>query len=321
MTSTGRATQYPLVAVCTPVYNGEKYLVETMECVQAQTHPNVIHVILDNASTDKTAEIIERYRNGAVPLLVGRNPSTVPVGTNMNRVFGMMPEDSKYFCLLCADDLIYPQGLARMVELLERDPNIGLVAAEETNPMYQGWPPGEIFDGLEMVAAYFRDQLPTAFAHCLFRKDLYDARKPEFYDSKLNSNDVDAALWSMCRSKIGYRREPLVFTREHSETTTTREMNQAKMHFAEWLIMLDRYGAASLGAKEARLLGRRFKRYYFRRLLRWQYIDGKTDLVRRHLERLDMAQARPTLADYVDAVIDWPLKAVGLRQHWHLYPY
>lgn len=319
--TTDSPSSAPLVAICTPVYNGEKYLVETMECVQAQTYPNLVHVIVDNASTDATPEIIQRFRDGRVPLLVSRNSSTVPVSLNMNRAFDMAPGHAKYFCQLCADDLIYPEAMTRMVELLERDSDVGLVAASEANPMYQGWPAGDIFDGFEMVAAYFRDQLPTAFAHCLFRKDMHDARKPHFYDVNLNNNDVDAALWAMCRSKIGYLHEPLVFTREHGETETTREMNQAKLHYAEWLVMLDRYGALALGEKEARLLGRRFKRYYFRRLLRWRYVDGNIDLVRRHLERLDIADARPTLADYVDAMADWPLKALGLRQHWNLYPY
>ena len=63
----------PLVAIVTPVYNGEQYLAEAMESVQAQTYPNLVHVILDNASTDRTAEIIESFRGRKVPLLVGRN--------------------------------------------------------------------------------------------------------------------------------------------------------------------------------------------------------------------------------------------------------
>ncbi len=35
----------PLVAVVTPVYNGEKYLAETMECVQAQDYPELVHIV------------------------------------------------------------------------------------------------------------------------------------------------------------------------------------------------------------------------------------------------------------------------------------
>src|ERR1700731_169502 len=54
-----RTNDPPLVAITTPVYNGERYLGETMACVQAQTYPNLVHLVVDNASTDRSAEIID----------------------------------------------------------------------------------------------------------------------------------------------------------------------------------------------------------------------------------------------------------------------
>jgi glycosyltransferase involved in cell wall biosynthesis len=80
VTTRNGVTTRALAAICTPVYNGQKYLAETLECVQAQTYPNLVHVILDNASKDSTPEIIERFKGGRVPLLVSRNPETVPAG-------------------------------------------------------------------------------------------------------------------------------------------------------------------------------------------------------------------------------------------------
>ena len=75
----------PLVAVVTPVYNGAKYLAETMACVQAQTYPHLVHVILDNASTDATPEIIRSFENQRVPLIMARNDTTVPFAENWER--------------------------------------------------------------------------------------------------------------------------------------------------------------------------------------------------------------------------------------------
>ena len=51
----------PLVSVLTPVFNGEPYLVQAIESVLAQTYTNWEYVLVDNASTDRTAEIIQRY--------------------------------------------------------------------------------------------------------------------------------------------------------------------------------------------------------------------------------------------------------------------
>ena len=66
-------TTAPLFVVVTPVYNGAKFIAEAMDAVQAQTYPNVLHIVLDNASTDATPDILKRYSNARVPVVVERN--------------------------------------------------------------------------------------------------------------------------------------------------------------------------------------------------------------------------------------------------------
>ncbi len=67
----------PPVAVVTPVLNGEEFLAETMDSVQAQTYPNLVHIVLDNASTDATAQIVEH------------DGDEVRVGLRLNAVHGL----------------------------------------------------------------------------------------------------------------------------------------------------------------------------------------------------------------------------------------
>ena len=85
------ASEQPLVAVLTPVYNGAKYLAETMACVQAQTYPNLVHIVLDNASTDATPEIISRYLNLRVPVVTKRNSTLLPQRENYNATVALAP--------------------------------------------------------------------------------------------------------------------------------------------------------------------------------------------------------------------------------------
>lgn len=59
----------PLVAVVTPVYNGGAYLEATMRCVQQQTYENLVHVIVDNCSSDNTSDIIDQFRGQSVRLV------------------------------------------------------------------------------------------------------------------------------------------------------------------------------------------------------------------------------------------------------------
>ncbi len=75
-------TENSMISVCTPVYNGEKFLEECVNGVLAQRYDNFEYIIVDNASSDRTPEIIERYRSQDSRIKVIRNPSTVPVIDN-----------------------------------------------------------------------------------------------------------------------------------------------------------------------------------------------------------------------------------------------
>jgi len=53
----------PLISVITAVYNGEKYLEQTIKSVINQTYPNIEFIIIDGGSTDGTLDIINKYKN------------------------------------------------------------------------------------------------------------------------------------------------------------------------------------------------------------------------------------------------------------------
>ena len=109
----------PLVAVVTPVYNGEPHLKHTLRCVQAQTYPNLVHVVLDNASTDDTPEQIRAAEGGRVPIQAHRNDKLLPQVENWNAALALCPPEAKYVQFLAADDLIRSDAIEKLVEAAE----------------------------------------------------------------------------------------------------------------------------------------------------------------------------------------------------------
>src|SRR6185295_106084 len=94
-----------------PVYNGEKFLLRTLQSVANQTRRPDRLVILDNCSTDSTEEIVREFAGIKCEFI--RNPTNLGLFGNMNRALEFA-EQARYLHILCADDLITPKFFETM---------------------------------------------------------------------------------------------------------------------------------------------------------------------------------------------------------------
>jgi glycosyltransferase involved in cell wall biosynthesis len=121
-------TGEPLVSVCLPTYNAERWIAFAVESVLAQTHEHFELVVSDGASVDRTAEIIRSYGDPRIRLDVA--PAKLGAVVNYNR--SIQPSRGEYVKFLHADDVLDPSCLEEMVGLAREDPGIGLVFARRT---------------------------------------------------------------------------------------------------------------------------------------------------------------------------------------------
>jgi hypothetical protein len=89
-----------------PVYNGEEFILQTLQSVATQTLKPDRVVVLDNCSTDRTAQLVQDFRKIKVEYL--RNPSNLGLFGNCNRALDFGAE-TEFLQILHADDLIAPQ--------------------------------------------------------------------------------------------------------------------------------------------------------------------------------------------------------------------
>jgi glycosyltransferase involved in cell wall biosynthesis len=117
-------TTQPLVTIGLPCYNSERYIAQAIESLLAQTYGNFKLIISDNASTDSTGAICQRYAAADSRVEYTRNPSNIGLTRNFNRVFAL--SSTKYFKWATADDFSGPELLADAVDILEANPKIAL---------------------------------------------------------------------------------------------------------------------------------------------------------------------------------------------------
>lgn len=134
----------PLVSICIPTYNGERFIAEAMDSAIAQTYGNLEVVVSDDASTDATLSIIETYKTKTdIPIQV-YNHKPNGIGANWNH--SIKKANGTYIKFLFQDDVLHPDCISEMIAVFNQNPNIGLVACKrnfivegEQNPTIKEW--------------------------------------------------------------------------------------------------------------------------------------------------------------------------------------
>lgn len=106
-----------------PAYNAARFIAQTIDAVLGQSLAGTHVTVLDNASTDDTARIVEGYADRGVRLI--RNPTNIGVCANHNLALETAVAD--YLKILSADDVLLPGVLARQKAALDAHPDVAVV--------------------------------------------------------------------------------------------------------------------------------------------------------------------------------------------------
>ena len=112
----------PMVSVIIPVFNGEKYLRESLDSIVNQTYPNIEILVMDDASTDSTSEIIADYGEKVGSI---RQPQNKGQFGNVND--GIARSKGKYTAIYHADDIYDSKIVENEVGFLEKNTACGAV--------------------------------------------------------------------------------------------------------------------------------------------------------------------------------------------------
>jgi glycosyltransferase involved in cell wall biosynthesis len=117
----------PLVSAVMPVYNGERFVVEAVRSILAQTFGDFECLVVDDGSTDRTAKLLEEEQARDSRLVVHRHPSNFGFRTALNT--GCALARGEFIARMDADDISEPTRFARQVAFLQAHPEVGVVGS------------------------------------------------------------------------------------------------------------------------------------------------------------------------------------------------
>jgi len=223
-----------IVTIAIPNYNTSSYIGEAIKSAICQTYSNIEILIVDNASTDNSRDIIDSWEKKDSRIVVHYYDEFVKSMDNWNRCLNLAR--GKYIVFLHADDRLKPRFLEAALELYVRWPTLGYVLAEN-----------EMIDG---------------GGNLLYRQQFYEesAVIPGLAEARVNLlgwhivpvqmlirtecmraiggyhfSDVMAPLLLNLKWDVGYLHTPLVQYRLHDESSTTQCIKDKSLIMAIYL--------------------------------------------------------------------------------------
>ena len=282
----------PLVSVVTPFYNTVPYLNACIESVLGQTWPRFEYLLVNNCSTDGSAEAARTWaaRDSRIRLI--DQPAFLEQVANYNSALTHISPESEYVKIVQADDRLYPECLERMVAVGELDPGVVIVGSyyhSGNSVFFSGIPiDSPVHKGREIC----RNQLlgrnffmgnPTTL---LYRAACVRARKP-FFELGRYHEDGDVCFELLHDGRFGFVPQVLSFVRV--ENVTTSVMGATRDY--DWLpslryTMLRRFGPQFLSTAEFQSAEATVTRQYWWRLLRAAVAGRGTAYFAFHRSRL-----------------------------------
>lgn len=257
-----------VVSVVTPVYNGQAHLEECIESVIAQSLSDWEYIILDNASTDSTAQIAQRYAAQDPRIKYHRNTTTLPIIENWNTSMRLIDEASRYCKVVHADDILMPDCLQKMVAVGDQHPSVTLIGAYRIDGVGVNMDsipyPNDMIRGTTLAKDRFLGKIADQFgspSSVMYRADKV-REKADFYDASNFHADTEVCIDILREGDYGFVHQVLTYTRRHmgAESPAARKLGS---HGVGRMITLQKYGHHFLSEAEyTRAMNMQLRFYY-----------------------------------------------------------
>jgi len=202
-----------LVSIVLPVYNGARFLHQSIDSCLQQTYGNIELIVVDDGSKDKSVEIVKSYHDHRIKLIRHDSNRKLPAALNT----GFKHSSGFYLTWTSHDNYYAPTAISDMVHFLEENPHIQFVFTDDY-----------YVDGADqMIAVVERgpiERLPEL--SCLGGGFLYTRTVYEkvgaYNEQAFLAEDYDYWLRISASFRLGHLGRPLYYYRQHAASLTSR---------------------------------------------------------------------------------------------------
>lgn len=117
----------PILSVLMPVFNSEKFVADAIKSILHQTFKDFEFLILDDASTDRSLEIVKDFEEQDSRIKAFQNEKNLGVVESRNKLINF--SKGKYIAWIDSDDIALENRFEEEIKFLEKHPEIGMVGA------------------------------------------------------------------------------------------------------------------------------------------------------------------------------------------------
>lgn len=157
-----------LLSVIMPNYNHAQFLEKRISSILFAMPQDAELIIIDDASTDESVSIINRFAQEDTRIRFYINPQNLGVDKSYNRLLSMAK--GKYLSILAADDDLLPTFFSKTVSVLEQHPEVGLCCSIAAHRCYHGSEKNQsdiialpLIEGIHQATVFSADRIVEIF--------------------------------------------------------------------------------------------------------------------------------------------------------------
>ena len=218
----------PKVSVIMSVYEGERYLRQSVESILNQSFTDIEFLIIEDGSGDDTWDILTEYASQDQRVVLVRNQENIGLTKSLNR--GLAQATGKYVARQDADDVSFPGRLATQIEFLQKHDQVGLLGTayhlvDEQGQTIETMHPPETDTEIRWQMLFH-----NAFCHTsvMFKRALLKEKSLSYDETLTSSQDYELWVRMLQQTSGANLQTPLVAWRrgEKAISNTRRDEQQ-----------------------------------------------------------------------------------------------